>query len=77
MAQFYHNVIKGLLFPAGGHPAIRVGTFGVTAITEESANGQMAEVPWFSIQKGRDTVEMINAAHVETVQYVSESDEPF
>lgn len=69
MSNFYHNTIAGLLFPHGGHYAIRVGENGVTSIAEEAVYGEMAMVPWFRIQKGDQAVEMVNAAHVETVEY--------
>lgn len=68
MSNFYHNTISGLLFPHGQR-VVRVGENGVTAIAEEAVYGEMAMVPWFRIQKGDQIVEMINAAHVETVEY--------
>ena len=68
MSSFYHNAIIGLLFPHGQR-VIRVGENGITAIKEEAVYGEMSMVPWFSIQRGDQVMEMVNAAHVETVEY--------
>jgi len=69
--NFYHNKITALLFPFGGHYTIRVGEYGVTAIKEEQVRGDMSMVPWFQVLQGDVTVAMVNAAHVETVEYVT------
>lgn len=60
--------IKAVWSPEGqyGH---KVGQEGVTQITVEHANGQMAEVAWLAVWKGDVRVCRMNAAHVGCVEY--------
>ena len=66
--EFYHGNIYTIHFPYDRKP-ICVGLDGVTEITEARLQGQGADVAWFEIWRAKQIKELVNAAHVASVEY--------